>query len=296
MPQIIQFTHPGAEHRPDRGASNWKSWNIGNHKRKFLVTKGKCVENGSLRSGELAFWGEWEPPSMVERVLEAESPYHPKWIHRPYLPEVIPDPIQDGVTYQNTDPFVFGDAFRYFVCKQFRINQKIVTALSRLEKGALILFGSTVHQNTPDAFFQLDTVFVVSDYVPYDADDPDALSDQGLYRDIAYKMAFPTRTGFPLHLRMYRGATYEGPVNGMYSFTPCRRWEGQPDSVFPRLPLNDEKYITNNLNSGPKISEASEEEVLSMWKKIRGLSREAGCAEGVHFPMPATESDSLEVT
>ena len=36
MPKIVQFTHPGGEHKPDKNNKTHKSWNKGKHQRKFL--------------------------------------------------------------------------------------------------------------------------------------------------------------------------------------------------------------------------------------------------------------------
>jgi hypothetical protein len=62
---IVQFTHPGSEHGPDKGQKT-KSWNNGDHKRKFLSSKGVFVgPAGGKEKGDLCFWGEWEPPSKI---------------------------------------------------------------------------------------------------------------------------------------------------------------------------------------------------------------------------------------
>jgi hypothetical protein len=57
MPKIVQFTHPGQEHKPDKENRNHKSWNTGAHKRKFLQTKGEYVIGSGLKEGEW-FFGE----------------------------------------------------------------------------------------------------------------------------------------------------------------------------------------------------------------------------------------------
>ena len=80
---FVQFTHPGGEHGPD--LSGGKRWNVGLHKRKFLLGRGDYVElpDGEPRQGELVFWGEWEPESQVEE-LRSTVPGGPRWLHRPY--------------------------------------------------------------------------------------------------------------------------------------------------------------------------------------------------------------------
>ena len=154
MPHIVQFTHPGLEHRPDKRNGDHKSWNRGCHKRKFMLADGMYVRGNEINEEKLLFWGEWEPPSKVEKLLKSESKFFPKWLHRPYLPNILPTSRGYQESYQNTDPCVFGDSFKYFVCKQFKAKNGQLTKLAKLEKGSLILFGSTANQNKKDAFFQ----------------------------------------------------------------------------------------------------------------------------------------------
>lgn len=153
MLAIVQLTHPGGEHGSDRGNKNYKSWNLGKHKRKFLNATGFFVQENSLKEEDLMFWGEWEPPSTVRSLDFQENKFLPNWLHRPYLPATLPLSADDPQDYQNTDPLVFGNSFRYFVCKQFKPKSKRATSLARLEKGSVILFGSTGNQNTKEAFF-----------------------------------------------------------------------------------------------------------------------------------------------
>lgn len=56
MPKIVQFTHPGSEHKPDSKNGNRKVWNTGNHKRKFLLSKGSYIDDNKLKVGDLIFW------------------------------------------------------------------------------------------------------------------------------------------------------------------------------------------------------------------------------------------------
>lgn len=283
MPKIVQFTHPGGEHKPDKNNKTHKSWNKGKHQRKFLNAFGKFVQRNDLKEDSLIFWGEWEPPSIVQRLDAQENKFMPNWLHEPYLPTTLPTATGYQQSYQNTDPLVFGDSFRYFVCKQFKPKRKKETFLASLEKGSIILFGSTGNQNTKEAFFQLDTVFVVSDYIEYDPSDINALSNYKVdnYRDFVFKMAFPNPLDYSLKLRLYIGATFENPVSEMYSFTPAKVYNN--NYGFPRVALKDIKYITNNLNAAPKISEVGQNDIIEFWKTIRDISRKQDCVEGVAF-------------
>jgi len=272
---------------------------------------GYIAGNGRLAKGNLLFWGEWEPPSDVQELANPDK-LHPCWLHSPYLPSVIPAqerssacspkmasnlscpptscaPLLDTSLYlQNTDPFVFGDCFKYFVCKQWKKATGKATQLSRLERKSMILFGST-HGIGSAAFFQLDTVFVVADYLEYSPSDPAKLPKHPAVTDdylkASLRMAFPqsdSEISSSLKLRLYIGATASNPVSGMYSFAPSRL-AGQTAEGFSRVPLKNLPYITNNLNSAPRAMNASDTEVFQAWKHVRDISRKHGCLEGVRF-------------
>lgn len=298
MLQIVQFTHPGLEHGHDKKDLHYKSWNTGPHKRKFLVSEGSYVaHDGSVASDGLTFWGEWEPPSAVKPLRQPnDDPLYPKWLHRPLLPSKIP-PAQgqssscggcQGGSYQNTDPFVFGDAFKYVVCQQYSPAKMSPTKLAHLDRGSIVLFGSKGHQGDA-SFFQVDTVFVVGDYLEYDTQDADALLDNrvsSLYRQIVYRMAFPEPTAYSLKLRLYFGATYAHPIHGMYSFVPARAYDGQ-EAGFPRIRLHDKPYISNNLSQRFKSTEIhSITDAFGVWSQLRQLTRESGCVQAISFQHP----------
>jgi hypothetical protein len=292
MSAIVQFTHPGSEHGPDKGSKILKSWNLGKHQRKFILSKGQYVHGANLTEADLVFWGEWEPPSHVEKLAERSNNLYPKWLHRPFLPRELPVPTEKN-TYQNTDPCVFGSQFKYICCKQDKRKNKnddtsfYQTKMAKLEKGSMILFGST-KGTKENIFFQLDTVFIVSSYIDYDTSNPDALINEKLgdYRDFVFKMAFPKPTKQARTLRLYKGATFDNKYEGMYSFSPALVWGKQKREGFPRIALKDMDFITNNLNSAPKITEVPIKQITECWKKIRKITKEQGCVEGVSFAYP----------
>jgi hypothetical protein len=203
-PVFVQFPHPKDEHNP--GILSHQPWNTGDHFRKFLCSGGRYVDNrGSLGSGTLVFWGEWEPPSNIVE----------KWSKQGRLPRFLHQPVWQRPAFsgprQNTDPWVFGDCFRYSNCKQY--SQR---ALRQVAPGSLILFGSTL-----DGKFVIDTLFVIRDSSPFipngfppDIDDAFMVCTiEALRKDV--KAAGRCFT-------LYRGATFDTPVNGLYSFVPCR--------------------------------------------------------------------------
>jgi hypothetical protein len=78
---FVQFPHPGVEHRT---VLDVMPWNVGNHRRKFVRSAARYVDQyGELLAGDLTFWGEWEPPSRVERRWPRDGQL-PRTLHIPY--------------------------------------------------------------------------------------------------------------------------------------------------------------------------------------------------------------------
>ncbi|MDR1893140.1 MAG: hypothetical protein LBQ61_00405 [Spirochaetales bacterium] len=292
---IVQFPHPGKEHGRDTKNGSRKSWNVCRrngrdvgHARKFLLSPGVYIEDDKAGRGDLVFWGEWEPPSGVVRIPK-DGPFHPGYLHTPYytFPPGYPPAGQGRL--QNTDPFVFGGKFRYGLCKQGGRNK---SALAALEKGSLILFGSYKEDNKSPVF-QLDTVFVIAGYKEYPIQNPAELAGEGVWYKLVIEAAFPRPAANPpLVFRLYYGATYEKPYDGMYSFSPARLYK-ETNPGFPRVTLGAKEcerfsgnYINPALKQGKKISAAAPAEIKTFWEQIRAISRTQGCVEGVRFAMP----------
>ena len=62
MAKVVQFAHPGGEHKPSDGPSgNYIDWNTGDHLRKFIETDGTWLDGSNIkRNGKLWFWTEWK--------------------------------------------------------------------------------------------------------------------------------------------------------------------------------------------------------------------------------------------
>ena len=186
---------------------------------------------------------------------------------------------------QNTDPFVFGDYFLYSVCKQ---RKKIrnsdlseFTKLGELEKGSIILFGSTISKKQGGPYFVLDTVFVVGDYKAYHSKNaPSDLSGfvPNDYCDLMGFVHWSPSNDFIC----YKGATVENPVNDMFSFVPCKPCSSG-EVGFPRVKLSSSKFpfITDNLNAAPKFEDKYP--IKDLWNKICDVVREQGFELGVNF-------------
>ena len=299
---IVQFTHPGGEHtlsRPEK-KTGIKQWNYGKHRRKFIATTGACLDHSGrlLTNQELLFWGEWEPTSKVTTIFATSgSGVMPTLVHEPYLvldPKRIPVVPYYGKTRtskpserQNTDPFVFADNFYYCCCKQTRFKQ-----LQQLEKGSIILFGSTILAKQGRPYFVLDTVFVVGDFKCYT---PGTYATDlagfipPVYDEI---MGFKHWANPHQQFVCYKGATYREPINEMFSYAPCRIKDGGVIG-FPRvrinsIPLNSiiagKNIITDNLNSAPKYSllvSASCSKLI--WDEISKQVEGQGYLKGIQF-------------
>ena len=174
---FVQFMHPGREAKPERGASAI-GWNDGpSHARKYLRCPGTYLDGGNPVSGEMEFWGEWEPESEVLKEWEWQPNHGSRRVWRPYY-----QPRDNYAGLQNTDPFVFG-GFYYSICKQYRGSNP--TQLRYLKNGSVVLFGSCVGNE-----FVLDTVFVVRGWIDHDEGNyrsrlagqvPDAYWDAALF-------------------------------------------------------------------------------------------------------------------
>ena len=274
-PVFVQFPHPGKEHNP--GTAIRQPWNTGEHRRKFLRSDGRYVDgNGASYAAPLVFWGEWEAPSYVigERWLAAGS--LPRYLHDP----VWEYPKNSGPR-QNTDPWVFGDCFRYSNCKQ-----QSQTALRKLARGSLILFGSTL-----DGAFVADTVFVVRESQPFRP--AQRLDDDDAFRNCTIQSLLTGARCSGDEFILYRGATYGAQVYGMYSFVPCRREDGdeprfcRPTISLPACYLNP---ASTQSPSGAKVPR-SVAEICRLWERIRQQVLNACCLLGVSFSTPRLDDD-----
>jgi hypothetical protein len=278
-PVLVHFPHPGTEHNP--GTVSRQPWNTGEHRRKFLRTSGRYVAaNGSLVEAQVAFWGEWEAPSYIVS----------RWAKKDELPSFLHDPVWEDPTIpgfrQNTDPWVFGDCFRYSNCHQ--LNQ---IGLRRLAAGSVILFGSSlgVHSEFGPRFV-LDTVFVIGtqSHVFSPADPP---KTEEAFR-ICSVDALGTGVDATTKFTLYRGATYEAPINNTYSFIPCRRVDGK-QFRFARPSLSLSPDVLNPRNwrtpSGANRPLALED-IREYWSYVRGQVVAAGCLIGVHLSTPRKDN------
>jgi hypothetical protein len=271
---FIQFLHSEKEHIPN--ALNHKDWNYGDHYRKFMKAYGVFVKDYKLHSkqlnSELMLWGEWEPQSN-SRILTQPTRDFPKYLYEPYfdLSAPLTQKIENTIiSRQNTDPFIFGDNFHYFLCRQSTI--KGYTKLTNLQPGDVILFGSHRREWINKAkkqkkmWFVLDTVFVVSDnpapiiYAPNNFVNRIRPNISVAYYNISfvseYSSNLHTQVAVPLQngLKLYFGATFSNPINNMFSFVPSLPFQSNIIKGFKRPTIKIPNVISDGLNTNFKPS------------------------------------------
>ncbi|WP_278035863.1 hypothetical protein [Flavobacterium nitratireducens] len=118
----IQLNHPGHQ-KPFRlghgycqiGNQIIRKWsNDVVHFRKFIQNNGHYVidlEDLQPSQADLFFWGEWEGNSYFDEFPNADYRILPNGLHKLFHSTKI-----RGL--QNTDPYIYGENFKYCVCKQ----------------------------------------------------------------------------------------------------------------------------------------------------------------------------------
>jgi hypothetical protein len=274
---FVQFIHPGGEHGWDE--PGWKHWNLGrDHRRKFMRAQGALLTPGEEpQINELVFWGEWEPESQVVATVGRSPAGYPKFIHEPFLPKSTPIGWR-----QNTDPFVFG-GFHYTGCLQHANNRP--TQLRFLERGSVILFGSCLERSR----FVLDTLFIVDRHIDHTRSDYRRVLNgeiSPVYKSATIEPWYTGQVPQDKSHRLYFGATYELPVEGMFSFFPCLPAREAPKG-FPRPEIVLPQVVTPNLYQGKRLNPQPDvEAVRGLWHLVVEQVRNQGLALGVFADTP----------
>jgi hypothetical protein len=275
---FVQFPHPGGEHKPP---GDTMPWNIGDHRRKFLVAPGSFVNSERhLREAQLVFWGEWEPPSRMERRWPAYGRL-PRCLHRPYWTE----PATRGYR-QNTDPWVFGERMIYSNCRQTTGPGRRATSMQRLTRGSVICFGSTI-----DGEFCVDTVFVVASAEPWVPAEVAELDVDDAFKTCTGCSITTAGRDAHLSLTLYRGATLDEPVDGMFSFVPARLADAD-DPRFRRPVIQLPESIDPSIRRstwGSKRRQALET-LRDRWEEVRRQVLAADLLLAVRLQTPDRET------
>jgi hypothetical protein len=289
---VVQLNHPGPQKKfkpfknPSETSDGYvrvangeiiREWNVDEcHYRKFINNKGNYIsdltELPNTQPEKLQFWGEWEGNSFFTPINNGKGT--PNGIHEPFHSIV-------NRGHQNTDPYVYGEYFKYAVCPQTGI-------MNTLDNGSLILFGTTTKFG-----FLLDTVFVIksnesaeivrntngSGYSQtYKEETLDQLCE---YLKVPY---CPNN-----NIKLYRGQTF-GECNEYFSFVPCRREELGP---FKKnlLDYNSFPWLSK-CTQGHPYKHLMERKPKDIWKEIVSFVLGKQFLLGIQFAEPISYSNS----
>jgi hypothetical protein len=253
------------------------------HHRKLLSsTEATVIDAGNnvLQYQDITFIGEWECCSSFVPCGQ-KSPFN--LIHTP-IHSKHDDAILDCM---NTDPYVFGDEFKWICCKQ--------PNKSRIRRGDIVLFGSYTLLNRKVDKMLIDTVFVVDRVIGIEEFDPAQFT--WCYNDVTIthtkdkkgtKIAESTENkDFYIVLgKMYDPAkSYE--ENVPFSYVPCRRTSnGLMDKLILDRHLPIKELAGGPLRIGQNGGHLDIDDHLDAWDVVTRLVRSNGCDLGVYMPEP----------
>jgi hypothetical protein len=283
----IRFQHPGKETDPkyfdNNGLCKWKSRpsnvNSNVHSRKYLITNGKYFNSltGATVSGEIGFWGEWEAESDVKVnnsfVSISQVNQLPQYFHYPVRPSSTPS--KPGIHFENTDPCVFGGQFYYSNCQQM---SKTAKYLRDLIKGDVLIFGSTLSPRN-QKLFVIDTVFVVKDKIHYTPRKAKQILGKAV-PDWFYHLTLDLLPDEEFIL--YIGATFDEPVEGMYSFFPCSPTSLKPEGFLRPSLLNGKIEYLSKSGQTQGTGRVWGFDAYTVWKEVAEYILNQGLFLGVY--------------
>jgi hypothetical protein len=279
MPKlIVQLNHPGNQKAFVLGNGYQKvndliirEWNDDpQHYRKFIRNDGQYLTSldSQPENRRLLFWGEWEGNSVFKPFKNKNS--KPNGIHEPFHSTLIRG-------FVNTDPYVYGEYFKYATCKQSG-------QLCDLNSYSLILFGSTYP--SLNAFY-LDTVLVVKCHDTA----IDVCSNGGskyslIYREETLEELENDYLGpEPSQVKkLYHGLSW-WENKEYFSFVPCKT---DDDTVYDRLKIDlSDTYFNLSANpTGKSFLKKCKGSLQEVWKKIVQIAFVQGFYLGIQFDEP----------
>jgi hypothetical protein len=278
----IQLNHPGHQ-KPFKlgkgyfnlGEKIIREWsNDSVHFRKFIHNNGyyvNALQDLNPSQDELYFWGEWEGNSFFNPFPKADFRILPNGLHKLFHSTVI-----RGL--QNTDPYIYGEDFKYCVCKQ---NGQLI----RLVLDDLILFGTVVPSLNK---FYIDTVFVIKDHdlssnvqATSGASYTQAYKEETLEQLNEY-LKIPTNTNSH---KVYNSKTWWDDKD-YFSFVPCKL---SYDTIgFERLfiELSNQIFQLSYNPTGKSFLEKCVLNSQDLWKEIVKVCLKQGFKLGVKFDEP----------
>lgn len=295
--KVVQFHHSGPEHldKMDKAAAFYGAkdrelilkngvmpWNDGKHRRKFIKCRGKCInKSGEIKEDSLMFWGEYESISNVYKINYTNNQVNkklPKYIHTPLykdFDEYKLNPFftlegNKGEYLQNTDPYVFGEYFIYSNCHQGKFK-----VLRDLSPGTIIIMGSHVEE------FCVDTILVIGEVLckisKKNKKEILKLKEENKISPVFYNNTIKAIFNCvnedndcaisDEEFTIYKCATYNNPIEGMFSFFPCKKYK--QNEGFARVTLKYENIINPKLAIGVKVSETSLKSNYKIWTSLK---------------------------
>ncbi len=281
----VQLNHPGNQ-KPFKIGNGYslindticREWNCENHYRKFILNEGEYLNNltdKEPKKAELYFWGEWEGNSYFEPIKNIDYKRFPNGIHKPF--HSMP---QNGT--QNTDPYIYGNYFKYATCKQ-------TGELCSLGEGSLVLFGSTYP--SLDVFY-VDTVFVKKQCESaVEVCENKAISYSKTYREETLEQLKSEYLGPnpSKQKRLYHGQSWWDNKE-YFSFVPCKLNCGK--NGFERLSIRlDNRILQLSRNStGKSFLHKCSLTPEEFWLEIYAELISQDFVLGLKFLEPKTES------
>ncbi len=154
-----------------------------------------------------------------------------------------------------------------------------------LTPGSVICFGSTV-----DRQFCVDTVLVVASAEPWVAADADKLDANDAFIACTARSVASNPGDIDVKLTLYRGATIDQPINGMYSFVPARRADhGTPRFPRPHISIRGLINPENRQSTWGSKRPLDLDAVRNAWIAAREQVLEAGLVLAVSLDVPPRE-------
>lgn len=275
LPNTVWFVaHPYAS--PPRGdmVGNICLWNRSSpHHRKLIESTQATVvtsENQVLTQQEITFIGEWEccssfvPSGQNQPFNLIHTPIHSK--HDAFITKCV-----------NTDPYVFGNEFKWISCKQPADRNQI-------HIGDFVIFGSYLLKNRKVDKILIDTVLLVDKVISVEDFDPTQFSK--CYNDVTIAHTRIHDKFYIVLGKMY-DPTKSYEQNVPFSFVPCRRAEdGLMDKLAVDCYLPIKELGGYPLCIGQSGGHLDIDDNIAAWRVVVDLVRSAGCELGVFMPEP----------
>jgi hypothetical protein len=235
---FVQFIHPGGEHRPDGGGLRF--WNRGLHRRKFLKSRGRYLDRGALKEGEIVFWGEWEPESrVVARYLDHVAD-GPRFLYEPFF---VDD--RDRAWRQNTDPLSSAPSSTTWAACNTPAGGRRSCGFWRLARSSC----SAPAERRPASWSIPSSSSASSDHSGQDWEQKLDGRIYSTYRKVTVEPWYRGSVPEAQSHRLYFGATPQDPAGQLFSFVPCQPYDQNRTGV-ARPEVRIPGFITPHLTQG----------------------------------------------